>query len=49
MMRAVVAGGKIYAYGRAFGRDSLFEGAIVAEVSQEREIWYTLRDEEASL
>jgi hypothetical protein len=31
MMRAVVAGGKLKAYGRAFGSDNLLEGAMFAK------------------
>jgi len=32
-MRAVVAGGKVKAYGRAFGSDIFVEGAILTEVA----------------
>jgi hypothetical protein len=31
MMSAVVSGGNVKAYGRAFERDSLGEGAMIAE------------------
>jgi uncharacterized membrane protein (DUF485 family) len=33
MMRAVVAGGKVNTYGRAFGSDNFLEGAILTGIN----------------